>query len=161
MARPSVHAQIFSCVFSISCVMVIVLCWHVAAVAQQTKHCLQHLAADIGESEGRESYTFNQTLFWPSSMLSHKDFMFEGRLNLKSLRSYKQWEPDVCCHASLCCSAGTAGGVCHQRGACSSGGRDRNWKDLHCSAPGQSHRYVSEPCCAAAGRVLGSIFVLW
>lgn len=152
MARPSGHAQIFSCVFSISCVMVIVLCWHVAAVAQQTKHSSAFSSRHRGEwGEGI------------LTMLSHKDFMrmFEGRLNLKSLRSYKQWEPDVCCHASLCCSAGTAGGVCHQRGACSSGGRDRNWKDLHCSAPGQSHRYASEPCCAAAGRVLGSIFVLW
>lgn len=66
-------------------------------------------------------------------------------VNIKSaFYSHEQGQPDICCHTSLCCAAGTTGCVCRQRGACPPGGRDRNWKDLHCAAPDQSHRWAQE-----------------
>lgn len=52
----------------------------------------------------------------------------------------KQGEPDVRRHSSLLCAAGAGGRVRGQRRACSTGGGDGNGKDVHGSAPGQSHR---------------------
>lgn len=69
---------------------------------------------------------------------------------------HEQGEPDICCHTSLLCAAGTAGGVCSQRRACSSGGRDRNWEDFHCPTPGQSHRSAQEPSLAVPPSLLES-----
>ena len=69
---------------------------------------------------------------------------------------HEQGEPDICCHPSLLCAAGTAGGVCSQRRACSSGGRDGNWEDFHCPTPGQSHRWAQEPSLAVPPSLLES-----
>ena len=54
----------------------------------------------------------------------------------------EQGEPDLCCHPTLCCAAGTAVSVRVQGRTGSTGGRDRNWKDVHCTTSGQSYRWA-------------------